>query len=226
MESHEAVAAPKDPAAATTGAISARLAIADDDGILLGLTGHQPRERIRCAALRWASLVHEVSDDGQDQTEDAASESGATKACFVISPIGEPGTLTAKRANEALRYLIRPVAKDCGYDAKRADEDTRPGIITNHVIQRVADADLIVADLTDYNPNVFYELAIRHALQRPLVQLMARGEDLPFDVARMRTVFSTSTTSTQSTRRSGTRRPHSRPGRRPGSGANASEHRA
>ena len=71
---------------------------------------------------------------------------------------------------------------------QRADSLTRPGIITNQVIQLVADADLVVADLTDHNPNVFYELAIRHALQLPLVRLIDRAQDLPFDIKVMRTV--------------------------------------
>ena len=52
----------------------------------------------------------------------------------------------------------------------------------------MADADLVVADLTDHNPNVFYELAIRHALQLPLVQLIDSAQDLPFDIKAMRTV--------------------------------------
>lgn len=46
----------------------------------------------------------------------------------------------------------------------------------------------MIADLTGRNPNVFYELAIRHAIKKPLVQIIKKGEAIPFDVAGTRTV--------------------------------------
>jgi len=56
------------------------------------------------------------------------------------------------------------------------------------VIQRIVDDPLVIADLTDRNPNVFYELAVRHALRKPLVQIIRKGDPIPFDVAGMRTI--------------------------------------
>jgi hypothetical protein len=50
------------------------------------------------------------------------------------------------------------------------------------------DDPLVVADLTGINPNVFYELAIRHVIRKPLVQIIQKGEKIPFDVAGMRTI--------------------------------------
>jgi hypothetical protein len=47
----------------------------------------------------------------------------------------------------------------------------------------------VIADLTDQNPNVFYELAIRHSSRKPLIQLMTSGQAIPFDVATERTIF-------------------------------------
>jgi hypothetical protein len=47
----------------------------------------------------------------------------------------------------------------------------------------------VVADITGHNPNVFYELAIAHGYQRPVVHLGQKGETLPFDIADMRTIF-------------------------------------
>jgi hypothetical protein len=110
------------------------------------------------------------------------------KPCLVISPIGENDSDTRKRADQVLKYIIKPAAETCGYDAKRADELDNPGLITSQVIQRVVNDPLIIADLTERNPNVFYELAILHATRKPLVQLIKKGEQLPFDVAGMRTI--------------------------------------
>lgn len=111
-----------------------------------------------------------------------------TKACFVIAPIGDPDSDTRKRSDQVLKHIIRPAAKEHGYVATRADEISEPGIITSQVIQRVVDDPLVIADLTDKNPNVFYELALRHALRKPLVQIIRKGDAIPFDVAGMRTI--------------------------------------
>ncbi len=110
------------------------------------------------------------------------------KVCFVIAPIGEPDSDTRKRSDQVLKYIITPAVGACGYSAVRADQISEPGIITSQVIQHVVDDPLVVADLTDRNPNVFYELALRHALKKPLVQLIRKGEPLPFDVAGTRTI--------------------------------------
>jgi hypothetical protein len=71
----------------------------------------------------------------------------------------------------------------------RSDKLGEPGIITSQVIKRITEDDLVIADLTELNPNVFYELAIRHMIGKPLVQIMEKGHRLPFDVAAARTVF-------------------------------------
>jgi hypothetical protein len=84
--------------------------------------------------------------------------------------------------------VISPAALECGYTATRADQISEPGMITSQVIQHIVDDPLVIADLTERNPNVFYELAIRHAIRKPLVQLIRKGEQIPFDVAGTRTI--------------------------------------
>jgi len=110
------------------------------------------------------------------------------KLCFVISPIGDPGTPTRKRADQVLKYVVRPAAEQCGYDAQRSDEISQPGIITNQVIQSLLEAPLVIADLTERNPNVFYEVAIRHLVRKPLVQMIEVAEPIPFDLSASRMI--------------------------------------
>lgn len=110
------------------------------------------------------------------------------KCCFVIAPIGEPESDIRKRSDQILKHIICPAAEACGYGAIRADQISEPGIITSQVIQHVVEDPLVIADLTGRNPNVFYELAIRHATKKPLVQVIKKGETIPFDVAGTRTV--------------------------------------
>ena len=110
------------------------------------------------------------------------------KKCFVIAPIGDEDSETRKRSDQVLKHVITPPLQECGYSAMRADHISEPGMITSQVIQHIVEDDLVVADLTERNPNVFYELAIRHAIREPLVQLIRRGDQMPFDVANTRTI--------------------------------------
>ena len=87
-----------------------------------------------------------------------------------------------------MRHIIQPALGN-DYTAVRADQIAEPGIITNQVIQRIVNDPLVIADLTEQNPNVFYELAIRHISRKPFVQIVGKGHRIPFDVAETRTVF-------------------------------------
>lgn len=110
------------------------------------------------------------------------------KTCFVIAPIGEVDSDTRKRSDLVLKHVITPSVKDFGYKAVRADQISEPGIITSQVIQSIVTAPLVIADLTERNPNVFYELAIRHAIRKPLIQIIRKGEKIPFDLLGTRTI--------------------------------------
>jgi len=112
-----------------------------------------------------------------------------TKTCFVIAPIGEDKSDTRQRSDQILKHVIGPVTAAVGYKTTRADKIAEPGIITSQIIQRLTEADLVIADLTDSNANVFYELAIRHGLKKPVIHMIQTGQRLPFDVAAARTIY-------------------------------------
>lgn len=107
---------------------------------------------------------------------------------FVISPIGAPDSPVRKRSDQILKHLIEPVVSELDYEAVRADKISKPGIITSQIINYVIDASLVIADLTGHNPNVFYELAVRHAIKKPVIQIIKKGEKIPFDVSTTRTI--------------------------------------
>lgn len=115
------------------------------------------------------------------------------KKCFVISPIGEEGSETRERSDQILNHIITPAVSPFGYALVRADNIDRPGLITSQVIQHVLEAPLVIADLTGHNPNVFYELAIRHVTGKPFIQIIQEGEQIPFDIGSMRTIYVTHT---------------------------------
>jgi hypothetical protein len=86
-----------------------------------------------------------------------------------------------------LKHLVQKVLSD-RYTVIRADQIDDEGLITNQIIEHLLEDELVVADLTDLNPNVFYELAVRHAARKPIVHLISKGQDIPFDVSNMRAV--------------------------------------
>ena len=110
------------------------------------------------------------------------------KICFFIAPIGETDSKIRKRSDQVLKYIIEPVAHECGYKPFRADQISEPGYITPQIMEYIFKSPLVIADLTGGNPNVFYELAVRHVTKKPFVQIINKGEKIPFDIAQMRTI--------------------------------------
>lgn len=108
--------------------------------------------------------------------------------CFVIAPIGDEESDIRERSDKLFNYVIEPAVSPHGFEPIRADHIAEPGIITSQVIEHVVECPLVVADLTGSNANVFYELAVRHAIQKPLIQLIRSDETIPFDVAGTRTI--------------------------------------
>ena len=109
------------------------------------------------------------------------------KQCFVVSAFGSTAE-EQTRTKQVLRHLIRKVLTPRGYSVVRADEIDDEGLITNQIIEHLLDDHLVVADLSGRNPNVFYEVAVRHAARKPIIHLISVGESIPFDIANMRAV--------------------------------------
>jgi predicted nucleotide-binding protein len=110
------------------------------------------------------------------------------KTCFVIAPIGAEGSEVRRYSEGIYAQVLLPLLASYGYEVVRADKLTRPGSITEQIVELLIGADLVVADLTGRNPNVMYELGVRHANGQPVILMIAADESLPFDVAGMRTI--------------------------------------
>jgi hypothetical protein len=110
--------------------------------------------------------------------------------CFYITPIGEEGSEERKHSDLILGQIVEPAIESLGLDLRvlRADRLTQPGMISQQILQNVLGARLVVADLSYHNPNVFYELAIRHATGLPTVLITRSSDRVPFDIADLRVV--------------------------------------
>lgn len=111
------------------------------------------------------------------------------KRCFVIAPMGEEGTKTRELSDRVYEDFIKEVTKKCNYEAIHPGRILRAGLITPEIIRHVVSDPLVIADLTGGNPNVLYELALRHAVRMPVVQFVAKGHPkLPFNIQETRTI--------------------------------------
>ena len=124
-------------------------------------------------------------------TEAKDKASDKPSLCFVIGPIGKDGSSERKHSDLMLHAVIKHVLQkdEFSYVVKRADEDADPGMIGDRVVTDIINAALVVADLTDLNPNAFYELGIRHSTEKPTIHVARMGTVLPFDTIAHRTIF-------------------------------------
>lgn len=117
----------------------------------------------------------------------------ATKTCFVVMAIGDQEFNGKKISYSDLRKkydgLIREAILQARPDLEisRADEIAATGTITTDIITRIMHSDYVIADVTYPNPNVFYELGLRHACRPGTIILKDQtGPNVPFDIAHLR----------------------------------------
>jgi len=111
-----------------------------------------------------------------------------SKNCFIISTIGEQGSESRKLADEKYDLVFEPILKELDYEVIRADKVGTPGSISYDIVQRIINSQLVIADVSDVNPNVFYELAIRNAIRKPVIVIKEVGQKMPFDIYDKRAI--------------------------------------
>jgi hypothetical protein len=125
---------------------------------------------------------------GENISRESFSATDWEKICFYITPIGGEDSVERKHSDLFLSSLVQPALEELGLTVVRADQIGEPGMITTQVLEYLKRSKLAIADLSYLNPNVFYEVALRHALRLPVVQLIRKADRLPFDVNQSRTL--------------------------------------
>jgi hypothetical protein len=103
------------------------------------------------------------------------------KLCFIIMPFTD-------KLNPIYESIIKPVIKDLKLEYLRADEIFTSKPIVEDIWDNVKKARFLIADLTDRNPNVFYELGLAHALNKEVILLTQDINDVPFDLRHFRII--------------------------------------
>lgn len=95
------------------------------------------------------------------------------KTLGLAFPLGEENSETRKRSDEIMKYIIQPIADREGYQLIRADL-MRGAHIRDDINRMIRDTDILIADLTEFNPNVFYEVGIRDTVKGKFISLISK----------------------------------------------------
>ena len=104
-------------------------------------------------------------------------------SCFVVQPFGPP-------FGGYFETIFRPAIESAGLRPVRADAEIfGAGKIMDQVWRGIRAAEVLVAELTTRNPNVYYELGLAHALGKPVVLVSSDEGDVPFDLRHIRVIY-------------------------------------
>jgi len=112
-----------------------------------------------------------------------AASVSATDTCFVMMPFAAP-------LGEYYNKIYEPAITKAGLKAVRADDDIfGTGKIIDQIWSGITSAKVLIAELTNRNPNVYYELGLAHALKKPVVLVCSNEQDVPFDLKHIRVIY-------------------------------------
>ena len=114
----------------------------------------------------------------------------ANKVCFVIMGFGKKQDYASNRSldlDKTYKNIIKPAVEQSGLRCIRADEIMDSGVIDKSMYALIMKAEVVIADISTYNPNVLYELGVRHAVKPfSTIVLKEEGCNLPFDLSHTR----------------------------------------
>lgn len=145
------------------------------------------------------AVPNEIEKDAPDVVTLAEAPGASQLKAFVIMPFVErdsrhpPGFFA-----EVLRSLITPAGQEAGFSVRTANRQGSD-LIQSTIVNDLLEADLVVADLTEHNPNVLFELGMRMAEDKPVVLIKANGTGPLFDVDNMLRVYEYSSNLWQTT---------------------------
>jgi len=117
---------------------------------------------------------------------DAKPEEHERPVCFVIMPISDVAGYDSGHFGRVYEHLLKPAIIEAGFRPVRSDDTTKTDYIVVGIVQRVVESPMVVCDFSARNPNVMYELGIRHAFNKPVALIKDTNTDKVFDIQGLR----------------------------------------
>lgn len=106
------------------------------------------------------------------------------KKCFFASPIGEDGSEIRRRSDNVKKYFLDPICEKYGFKVTRIDQELLIGTILDKITDHLDRDELVIADITGNNANVFLEIGYRMAVKKPIILIAHNREHpYPFDIS-------------------------------------------
>ena len=111
------------------------------------------------------------------------------KKCFVIMPFSSTESCTEEQWLDIFENTIKPAVEESGFNYECFRASLVIGNIIRDILENLYKADVVIADLTDRNANVFYELGVRHALKNATILIAQNIKHIPFDLNNLATLM-------------------------------------
>lgn len=119
---------------------------------------------------------------------DMSAKDGVTKVCFVIMPISDVKPYEKGHFWQVYKSIIEPSCQAAGFTPIRADDVKITNYIMIDILRKIIEADMVVCDVSSKNPNVLYELGIRHAFNLPVTLIKDSKTTRVFDIQGLRDI--------------------------------------
>lgn len=165
-----------------------RAAKGEEPGLLTKAIDPQEVENIRrevqAAVELFKARTTETTPGKQSREEYTSQPSEEKRRCFVVMPFGD------QDLQVVYEDFVRPTLVDsCNLHCERGDDVFGSNVIMDDIVESIGAADVILADLTRKNANVFYEVGICHAMGKPVLLLAQSIDDVPFDLRHRRVLL-------------------------------------
>jgi nucleoside 2-deoxyribosyltransferase len=140
------------------------------------------RREVQAAVELFKSRAGDASE--VQMVQPASPHFDGKRRCFVVMPFGDPDLQVV------YEDFVKPTLTDgCDLQCERGDDVFGSNVVMEDVLKSIRAADVILADLTRKNANVFYEVRICHALAKPVLLLAQSIDDVPFDLRHRRVLL-------------------------------------
>ncbi len=121
--------------------------------------------------------------DKNDATSTIAEKG---KMCFIVMPISDPDGYAKGHFKHVYQDIVQPACQQAGFIPLRADDVKQSNLIHLDILQKLLEAPMAVCDLSNRNPNVLFELALRQAFDKPVALIQEVGTPQIFDISPLR----------------------------------------